>query len=111
MKNVLDFLTRLKIISKENIFFIPRTKNQQALIDLGITKEYRLKLIYDLAVDDYISGPEEDHDSDFPGEIWVFGKIFDKTEIYIKLKIISNGKDKAVCLSFHPAEFPLRRKI
>jgi hypothetical protein len=57
---------------------------------------------------DYSSGPNPDEYHS--GDYWVFGKDLDAIEIYIKLKIVSynNGNERAVCLSFHPSEHPLK---
>lgn len=83
-------------------------KNLQALLDLGINARIRDEIILAIKLEDYSSGPNPDEYH--PGDYWVFGKSFETVEIYIKLKIVTynNGNDRAVCLSFHPAEHPLK---
>lgn len=41
---------------------------------------------------------------------YVFGKIIQKRDIYIKVKIESYNNKKILCMSFHFAEYPLKRK-
>jgi hypothetical protein len=107
MKKVLDFLSHFKNISEKDIIFVRRPKNNSALLELNISEAERLKIIFSLVLEDYVSGPEIDRDRENSGKIWVFGKENNGREIYIKLKIINRGKDKAICISFHLAEFPL----
>ncbi len=85
---------------------VPRTVNRDALIELGLTERNRRQEILGLSVQDYCSGPEPDNDR--PGELWVFGRIMDGREVYIKLKIAEvNGEKVAKCLSFHSAEYSM----
>jgi len=59
---------------------------------------------------DYCEGPLPDETQ--PGEVWVFGKHIEGTEVYIKLKLTNTEAPK--CLSFHPAErtlhYPFRNR-
>lgn len=86
---------------------IPREKNNNALLELGLIPKIRQEEIFSLTYKDYVGGPKEDKDE--PGEVWEFGKMVEGTEIYIKLKlfITESGKNSAKCLSFHKAERPL----
>lgn len=84
-------------------------KNKQGLIDLGITIQQREEIIRSLTLENYCKGPQPDiyH----PGEVyWEFGAEINSVSIYIKLQIVTlaNGNDWAFCLSFHPAEFPIK---
>lgn len=87
---------------------IKTDKNLQALADLNITAVQRKEIILQLTPEDYIRGPEEDKDRG--GEnIWIFAKHVQGREIYIKLKFFeAGGNFYAKCLSFHPAEWPLK---
>lgn len=85
---------------------IPRPKNNQTIMELGLTKHNITRILLELTVADYIRGPEQDRDK--PGELWVFGKQVAQKEIYIKLKIAQIGvKRIAKCISFHVAEYSL----
>lgn len=102
-----NFLAEFKALgSVHGIFVENRTKNINGLATLGITKAQRRDEIMTLSVSHYCTGPDADRDR--PGDVWIFGKMINGIEVYIKLKIFgdSNGK-YAKCISFHPAEFPL----
>jgi hypothetical protein len=51
-----------------------RGKNTQTLLDLEITKDYRNKVLKELAEEDYSEGPLEEklHNC---ADMWVFGKL------------------------------------
>lgn len=105
---VKSFLQELKqIIKTWDIFFVNRPKNSvQDLADLGITANLRKEIIAQLEVEDYCEGPLPE--TQYNGkELWVFGKIIKKQEIYIKLTI-SRATGRAICISFHKAEYPLQ---
>lgn len=110
---VAQFLSQFKLASAgQRPVVISRQKNQQTLIDLGLTLNEQASIIFSLTPEDYVSGPDNDYDR--PGVVWVFGTKVAATEIYIKLKIveytpIDTGVPvrKAHCLSFHPAEWPM----
>ncbi len=89
------------------ILYARRSKNRDALVDLGITTTIRDEIVLGLSFRNYVSGPLKDKDG-HSGELWVFGVLEDSKEIYIKLKVlISKAGKKAFCLSFHQAEYPL----
>jgi len=73
-----------------------------ALIELGLTKEQRQEIILSLTPEDYCEGPTPDREG--PGMWWVFGKIEEGREIYIRLKVTH----APICFSFHPAEQSLQ---
>jgi hypothetical protein len=106
-KNINKFLKEFKEIAvNQELYVIPRRENMDALAELGLTKQNRKEEILTLSVQDYCSGPEPD--KDMPGDVWMFGKQIDNTNVYIKLKIAGEGNEKiAKCLSFHVAKFPL----
>ena len=103
-----SFLQELKQVLKTwDIFFVNRPKNSvHDLADLGITANSRKEIISQLEIEDYCEGPLPE--TQFNGkELWVFGKIVKKQEIYIKLTI-SRATGGAICISFHKAAHPLK---
>lgn len=101
------FLNEFKTIAKcRGVYFVTREEFIATLTALGITRSICRDELLSLSVVDYCRGPEDDRDR--PGQVWVFGKRFEGTELYIKLKLAKVGKEIiAKCLSFHRAEFPL----
>ena len=76
-------------------------------MEMGITIAQVKMTLLGLKVTDYCSGPDEDRDRKGI-QIWVFGTKINDHEIYIKLSDDFRG-DQAKCLSFHKAEFPLKK--
>lgn len=106
---VVNFLIEFKRIITEGrgLDFIPRLKNNETILDLGLTVANVKSIILSLTVINYSSGPKADKEGN--GDIWVFGHHIGEKEIYIKLKMAQVGIKKiAKCISFHVAEFPLR---
>lgn len=101
------FLRSFKaLVRKRNLSFLPNEKTSQTQISLGLTRKHCIEEILDLSVLDYSSGPDTDHDK--PGFLWIFGKVVNSHEIYVKLKIVeTNDREEPLCLSFHIAEKPL----
>lgn len=94
-------------------YISPRDKNQAVLIELGLTLKDQWRILQELSVEDYVSGPEEGRTR--RSQMWVFGVTVKSVELYIKLQILEYvPKDThelvrtPVCISFHPAERPLR---
>ncbi len=106
-KHVRQFLKEFKSLVDQNGLIVKdRQKNQNSLLEMGLTARQRKDIILSLSVQDYCAGPKEDIYE--PGQFWVFGKHVDGEEVYIKLKISeSSGEEYAVCFSFHKSEFPL----
>jgi hypothetical protein len=92
-----DFKCKLSIY---DIFFRDeRGINAQTLADLEITHNDRIKVLQNLKVENYSEGPKPDrlyNNSD----MWVFGSIVKKKEIYIKISMGMHNS-KALCISFH----------
>lgn len=100
-----DFLKRFKKrLTTERFTFVPRELNLNAMAILGIMPADIEQVILDLTASDYCDGPKADEDGS-PGEVWIFGTILDRTQIYIKLKLDGSG---AKCISFHPANFKMK---
>jgi hypothetical protein len=110
---VRDFLRSVKwAIQKSNtgqrgwIFSTASEKNLNTLAKLEMTIEDVKKEILALSVVDYCSGPLTD--PKIRGDVWIFKKIVQGEEIYIKLKLWGDKRDLEVrVLSFHIAERPL----
>ncbi|HMQ61162.1 MAG TPA: hypothetical protein PKE06_10875 [Flavilitoribacter sp.] len=87
------------------LFRSDRDKNLQTLLDLELSPNAVKEIIKALNAADYVEGPKKDTLNDGP-DLWVFGKLIKRKEIYIKVTIgFLNAQ--AVCISFHTAEFPL----
>ncbi|MDX8552891.1 hypothetical protein MK851_04525 [Tenacibaculum sp. 1B UA] len=102
-----SFLQELKAIIKSlGIIFSNRPKNSiQNLADLSITAKMREEIILNLEIEDYSEGPLEETQQGGI-EMWVFGKVIKGQQVYIKLTI-SKMTERAVCISFHKAEYPM----
>lgn len=86
------------------VIFLDMEKNNEALKALGISNMIREEVIKSIEVDDYVQTIIQE--ASF-GDMWVFGKDYKGTELYIK---IAMGKpdEKTICISFHKAEYPLQ---
>lgn len=103
---VVDFLKRFKAkMAADGLFFVPRKRNLDGITWLGLTIDEVEKIILGLTEINYSGGPEKDVDGSL-GEIWFFSVLDDGRGIYVKLKL---DDEFAKCLSFHPAERPMRR--
>lgn len=94
------FLPKMDVLG---IFFLNREKNQEALKMLGITPMARKEIIKSITTDDYI---ETIIDEFSYGDMWVFGKDCNGTEVYIKIAL-GKPNTNTICISFHAAEHPL----
>jgi hypothetical protein len=114
---VAQFLKQFKVLAQRRLYVSPREVNIQSLIDMGLTFEDRRNLILSLSVEDYSCGPDQDLVQ--VGDIWVFGKVVNGVEVYIKLKLVeyrpvgtSTIVRQAKCISFHAAKgslpYPLK---
>lgn len=103
---VTKFLKQFKqAIDNSGIHFIPRQVNRDGIAKLGLRVVDVREVIISLKYENYSSGPENDKDSS-SGEVWIFGTIINSQNVYIKVKL---DKGVAKCLSFHPAEFPIKQ--
>jgi hypothetical protein len=111
--SVRDFLNSIKwALQKSNqeqggwIFSTANDKNLKTLAKLEMTREDARQEILSLSVMDYCAGPLKD--PKIKGDVWIFKKIIQGEEIYIKLKLWGDKRDLGVrVLSFHIAEEPL----
>ncbi|SJZ51579.1 hypothetical protein SAMN04488128_101553 [Chitinophaga eiseniae] len=82
-----------------------RGKNGRTLLALEMRPDQRTMLVKSLKVEDYSEGPRKDTLNGGP-DMWVFGKRYKGTEIYIKVTMGLPGKT-TICISFHIAESPM----
>lgn len=105
LDDVNRFLDQFKV--KASIFGIiyrVREKNEETLFKLGISANMREKIVLSLEGTDFSHTTLGDVFDE--GDIlWVFGKDYKGTELYIKITIIDNGR--CLCVSFHEAEHPI----
>jgi hypothetical protein len=101
------FLHLMKTTAQSRFVFVPRKVNIDALARLGITSKHAKSLVMALTPDDYVSGPDPDHNN--PGrDVWVFGAIASSQEVYVKLQVIIEPSEQCVCISFHLPQHPMR---
>lgn len=105
------FLERFFRCWPPKCYVAPRDKNNEFLLETGLTPKHRQQVILGLTFRDYVGGPKPDRDRE--GEdIWEFGKTMAGIDVYIKLKIFSANKEQfAKCISFHKAEVPLQYQL
>lgn len=85
----------------------PQSKTRVFMRSIGYRGVDVLKVVQELEIDDYSSGPLRD-DKGRPRDLWVFGKYLEEYEVYIKLAAwLKDGDVRAMCVSFHEAEQPL----
>lgn len=92
------------------LFRDERGKNAQALVDLELRPIDRKTILEALETKDYSEGPLEE--TLYKGtDMWVFGKIIKKKEVYIKITMGAAGSS-VICISFHLAQhkmnYPLK---
>lgn len=95
-----QFLPKLDIFG---IIVLNREKNQEALRLLGLNEIARKEVIKTIEVEDYV---ETISDAVSYGDMWVFGKDLDGTELYIKISM-GMPNSRTICISFHAAEHPI----
>ncbi len=103
--DVKAFLNEFKIKAKAFgiIYRDDRQKNNlNSLLQLGINNVIREEIIFSLEDIDYSQGPIIDT-LNKGAEMWVFGKDYNDIDLYIKISV----SNRALCISFHEAEYPL----
>lgn len=99
-----EFHARMKVWGV--VFQDKREKNTAAIFELGITRNERIKVLEELTAMDYSEGPIKDWDRG--PSLWVFGKELKARELYIKITLGMSREGQVVCISFHPAEHPMK---
>ena len=111
--SVREFLNSVKWAIQESykgqrgwIFSTASEKNLKTLAKLEMTIDDVKNEILSLSVMDYCAGPLKDHR--IRGDVWIFKRIIQGKDIYIKLKLWGDRRDLEVrVLSFHIADRPL----
>lgn len=105
LEDVNLFLEQFKVkASVFGIIYRVREKNEDTLFKLGISAKMREKIVLSLEGVDFSHTTLGDV-FDEGDLLWVFGKDYKGTELYIKITIIDNGR--CLCVSFHEAEHPI----
>lgn len=100
-----QFLANFKEAANSDGGWYLAKRNLDALAQLGVTETIAKSEVMSLEARNYCEGPIGDDNRLERGNVFVFGKDIDGTEIYIKLKIAYIGDTRlAKCLSFHAAE-------
>ena len=117
MKNVISLMNKRKAVNQflkrfkqkartwRIVFLDQRSKNTQALLDLEINPNERKEILLNLDVEDYSEGPKAD-EFDLGSDLWVFGKVVNNEEVYIKITLGKESKP-VICVSFHIAEYEM----
>lgn len=113
-KNAVETFLKLckKEVERKNVLFIKNRKinlngriltARQALAEIGIFKEKEIwRHVMDLNVQDCISVSfDNDVSRDYNTEMYVFLKMINGKNVYIKLTY----RNKVVCLSFHESNY------
>ena len=85
---------------------VSRDKNLSFLYQNGMIIQDVCEILKSLTESDYLKGPEPDHQNK-DDQIYVYRKVYEKLEIYIKLKCktisndSNNEKEKIIIISFH----------
>lgn len=83
-----------------------RQENKECILQLGFKYQDIYETLLSLSVEDYCEGPCQDRDQ--PGDLWIFSKVIENQDIYIKMKLASFGPLRIVrVISFHFAKQPL----
>lgn len=90
-----DIWAKLKIDPLNNLYILPREKNQECMAELGLRHYDVVAILMKLEEKHYY---ETIRSIDFPGDrLWIFLYQYYEHELYIKI----NLRDKVICVSFH----------
>ena len=79
------------ILVCKNIQLIDGYEERKTRNILGITKQDQIDIVKRITINDYIKGPDADHDKSKGGFVWVFKRNEYGYIIYIKTKIITTN--------------------
>lgn len=99
------FLFKFFMTTTNGFDVVERTEYMQGLTEAGLFPEQVQEIVLQLTPMDYVEGPEIDEKYTHQN-IWVFGYDINEAEFYIKLSD-DFSRDRAKCISFHRAEFPM----
>jgi hypothetical protein len=100
-----EFHTRMKVW--DIVFRDDRSKNVESLGAMGIVPNMRKAVLNELTVKDFSEGPMKDGLNSGP-DLWVFGKEVKEHDVYIKVTLGMVKEGPVLCISFHPAEQPMK---
>ncbi|MBS3812103.1 MAG: type II toxin-antitoxin system MqsR family toxin [Halanaerobiales bacterium] len=109
VNDIEDFLTKVREIikTKNGFHLVNRKKNIKALTKYNIPINSVKYFIEYLNVQHYSKGPEPDEQDQYDHDWWFFGRKLDDKMFYVKIRIRTKGRKQVVCLSFHPAKYPI----
>lgn len=99
-----DFKEKMKIW--DVLFRDDRGKNTETIIELELRPIERIKILEGLEIKDYSEGPLKDL-LNKATDMWVFGKIIKKKEVYIKITM-GGVNSSVICISFHFAQHKMQ---
>ncbi len=105
-EEITAFLKKFKPLIVKEMNFVNRKDNIATISYLGLTIPDVKGILSQLTYKDYVKGPEKDIDRS-GNMIWEFGVHIKGEEIYIKLSD-DFSFDKAKCISFHIAQYPIQ---
>jgi hypothetical protein len=83
-------------------------KNKMTIVELGYDSKDVCDILAALAKSDYCETvPDKQYSDGAP--LRVFGKTIGSRDVYIKISILTYGARRVFTLSFHFAEYPLRK--
>lgn len=80
---------------------------ENTLLDLDYDTEDVKQELLNLTISDYIETMKDNRDENKPF-FWVFEKIIQSKEVYIKVKVRDKNKQKVFCVSFYYARYQLK---
>lgn len=99
-----DFKEKMKFW--DVLFRDDRGKNAQTLVELELRPIERKAILETLEIKDYSEGPLEEKLYN-GADMWVFGKMVKKKEVYIKITMGAMGSS-VICISFHLAQHKMQ---
>ena len=104
------FLAQAREVIPSSFNIRHAAKNKETILALGYNYEAVRQEILGLDGSHYCEGPVDEHHT--RNQVWIFGKIIQNREVYIKIKLIGMNNegqevDTVHCLSFHFAEYSL----
>lgn len=113
INDVQKFLTKCKLVlSLSEILTEFSEQDKNTVSYLGYQLDDIKDEVLNLQVCDYIKGPLRD-DKGYAKDWWVFGKVIQDREVYIKLKVKDYNLEgeqqlSCFCISFHFAKYTLK---
>lgn len=83
----------------DRFVIVRRGKNNVFLREHNLTIEDVKNIIRKLTIDDYKSGPDNNRNEGYEGEVFVYNPIYEGIKLYLKISI--ENLEKTVCISIH----------